>query len=385
MSLSVTQHLPQRESKTHIDSLSNSPHLYSDTDSCHQSSPETTHTPTMMSTLPQPTTDGAPALPVKSSLRASRLLDDIVLSKVAVEDQPLSAHSVHHELYLSSEEEVSSSAADFSDFDLDSDVEEPQKSAIRRGSHEDTARMVSVVFSGKPSVIDLPRRASSPSCSASETSSRPASRMSSRPPSSRLRRTSTIPLEMQNRASICSSASVPVLHPPRTSSIGPGRLEKMKPQFLSIDPFAINTEAEAREKEQEQTDNLKTPKTPTGVFKRTLSLVRKRSRPSLNTSYAAQSRDNLSLFTPTSMEQVQEDSPLDPQPRPPTASTPVLTKAPTYHEIMKNAKRRSSTAPLTPISPMSQEPASPMTPNSTRSRLRQGLAAAARRRSSIRT
>jgi hypothetical protein len=47
---------------------------------------------------------------------------------------------------------------------------------------------------------------------------------------------------------------------------------------------------------------------------------------------------------------------------------------------MKTAQRRTSTAPMSPMSPMS-EPASPMTPNSTRSRLRRGLEAAARRRS----
>lgn len=384
MSLPVTQLPSQREPKTYIESLSGSPRLYSsDADTCDQPKPDTTRTPTMTSTPPQITADGAPALPMKSSLRASRLLDDVVLTKMAVEGhQPLSAQTAPHDVYLSSEEDASSSAADFSDFELDSDIDEPQQSSDRRGSHEDTARLVSVVFAGKPSVIDLPRRSSSPSC-ASDTSSRPSSRVSSQPPTSRLRRTSTLPVE--NRASICSSSSAPLPHPPRTSSMGPGRLEKIKPQFLSIDPFAVNAEAEAREKEEEQNDTPKTPKTPTGVFKRTLSLVRKRSRPSLNTSYATQSRDNLSLFTPTHpMEQVQEDSPLEPLPRAPAASTPVLTKAPTYHEIMKNAKRRTSTAPLTPVSPMS-EPPSPMTTNSTRTRLRQGLAAAARRRSSIRT
>jgi hypothetical protein len=234
--------------------------------------------------------------------------------------------------------------------------------------------MVSVVYAGKPSVIDLPRRSVSPSL-ISETSSRPSSRMSTLSrPASCLRRTSTLPVTLpvlDRRMSFCTTSSGSVLHPPRTSSMGTGRLEKQKPDFLSIDPFATKAEPETKE---ESSERPKTPKSP-GVFKRTLSLVKKRSRPSLNTNFASQSRDNLSLYTPTlPMEQVQEESGTDSEDR---APKPILHKAPTYHEF---AQRRMSSAPMSPMSPMS-EPGSPMTPNSTRSRLRQGLAAAARRRS----
>jgi hypothetical protein len=198
--------------------------------------------------------------------------------------------------------------------------------------------------------------------------------VSSRPPSC-LRRTSTLPVTLpvlDRRMSFCTTSSGSVLHPPRTSSMGTGRLEKQRPDFLSIDPFAAKPEPETKE---ESTERPKTPKSP-GVFKRTLSLVKKRSRPSLNTHFASQSKDNLSLFTPTlPMEQVQEESGTDADDK---APRPILQKAPTYHEF---AQRRMSSAPMSPMSPMSSEPQSPMTPNSTRSRLRQGLAAAARRRS----
>ncbi|KAM5342501.1 hypothetical protein ACJ41O_013467 [Fusarium nematophilum] len=397
MSFAVTQRLPPREldapkldtsltqrgrkhsqTRPQIESLPVSPSIYSpsaDADDEKQSSPDSTPT-TMIPPQRQVSAEGAPALPAKSSLRASRVLDGLIINKLAAEDQsPFTTRGAPHDVYLSSEEDASSSADDFSDFEFESGSDESQQSSNRRGSAEDTARVVSVVFAGKPSMIHLPRRSLSPSCSSSDTSSRPSSRLSSssRPPS-RLRRTSTLPV-IDRRMSLCTTSSGSILHPPRTSSMTPGRLEKQRPDFLSIDPFASKNETEAKE---EHNERPKTPKTPTGMFKRTLSLVKKRSRPSLNTHFASQSRDNLTLFTTPSyhMEQVREESTTESEPK----RAPVLNKAPTYHEIVKSAQRRTSTAPISPMSPMS-EPASPMTPNSTRSRLRQGLAAAARRRS----
>ncbi|KAF4473092.1 hypothetical protein FALBO_40 [Fusarium albosuccineum] len=396
MSFAVTQSRPQREldapkldtrlaqrtsqhsqSRTQIESLSVEPPIYSPSADADESSPDTTPT-TMMPTPRKISAEGAPALPAKSSLRASRCLDGLLPHKLAPEGQaPFATQSAPHDVYLSSEEDASSSADDFSDFEFDSGSDESRSSSHRRGSREDTAKLVSVVYSGKPSMIHLPRRSFSPS-SSEASSSRPSSRLStlSRPPS-RLRRTSTLPV-LDRRMSLFTSSSGAILHPPRTSSMGTTRLEKQRPEFLSIDPFATKAEPESKD---DQNERPKTPKTPTGVFKRTLSLVKKRSRPSLNTHHASQSRDNLALFTPTlHMEQVREESTAESDSQQSSAPTPILNKAPTYHEIMRSAQRRSSTVPMSPMSPMS-EPASPMTPNSTRSRLRQGLAAAARRRS----
>ncbi|CAF3620041.1 unnamed protein product [Fusarium graminearum] len=384
MSLTVTQQLPQRELdapkldtslaqrhsqlRPQIESLSVEPPIYSPSADADESSRENTPT-TMVPTQRQ--LASAPALPAKSALRASRCLDGLLAHKLNTQGR--AAFSAPHDVYLSSEEDASSSADDFSDFETDSGSDESLASD-RRGSREDTAKMVSVVYAGKPSVIDLPRRSVSPSL-ISEASSRPSSRMSTLSrPASCLRRTSTLPVTLpvlDRRMSFCTTSSGSVMHPPRTSSMGTSRLEKQKPDFLSIDPFATKAEPETKE---ESSERPKTPKSP-GVFKRTLSLVKKRSRPSLNTNFASQSRDNLSLYTPSlHMEQVQEEPGTDSDDR---APKPILNKAPTYHEF---AQRRMSSAPMSPMSPMS-EPGSPMTPNSTRSRLRQGLAAAARRRS----
>ncbi|KPM34823.1 hypothetical protein AK830_g11748 [Neonectria ditissima] len=375
-----------------IDALPASPSLCSDDpDAEDDESPRNTleklsHNMTMPPQR-QSSAEQAPALPVKSSRRASRMLDNIIITqKMPLEDQqpPLTAQSAPHDIYLSSEEDASSSADDFSDFEFESSTEEAQKTSTRRGSQEDTARVVSVVFSGKPSIVNLPRRSMSPS--SSETSSRPPSR---------LRRTSTLPI-IDRRVSISSSPSAfsvnsSITHPPRTSSMLPSRrLQKEKPQFLSIDPFA------SKPVQDQNVPELKTPKTPTGMFKRTLSLVKKRSRPSLNThfntNHSTLSRDSLPSFMMPSyhMEQVQEESPA-PESKSAPVSAPASAPAPapvsrppvTYHEIVKLSKRRAQTAPMSPMSPMS-EPASPMTPNGTRQRLRNGFSSA-RRRSSIRT
>lgn len=339
------------EPEAHIESLPDTKlPLPSDTDSdshttdddmlSSQHSIDTTTTTTTSTTMEE-----VPALPQKSSLRASRLLD-LNIHKMVVEQPPFT-QTAPHDVYLSSEEDASSSAGDFSDFDFESGSEDAEQSMKRRESHEDTARVISVVFAGKPSLVDLPRRSMSPSSNGS----------SSRPPSS-LRRTSTDPV-LGRRLSVCSSSgSSGILHPPRTSSMGPRKLEKQRPQFLSIDPYAAKAHMEDNE-------TLKTPKTPTGMFKRTMSLVRKKSKPALHSAFLA-SRDNLSLITTTHhMEQVREmqEEPVIEEPQ--SAKEP-----PTYQEIIKAAKRRTHTPqPMSPMSPVTV-PASPATPNSTRNRLR---------------
>ncbi|KAH7166035.1 hypothetical protein EDB81DRAFT_781075 [Dactylonectria macrodidyma] len=358
-----------------IDSIPSSPSLYSDDDTDETPRNKLQHlSQNMMPPQRLSTAEQAPALPEKSARRASRMLDGIIIpQKMATEDQPppLTAQSIPHDVYLSSEEDASSSADDFSDFEFETSSDDSQQSSVRRGSQEDTARVVSVVFSGKPCIVNLPRRSISPS--SSETSSRPPSR---------LRRTSTLPI-IDRRVSISSSPSSSsvrssILHPPRTSSMLPShRVEKQKPLFLSIDPFATKAD---REDEHQNAGDMKTPKTPTGMFKRTLSLVKKRSRTSLNTNHSSLSRDNLTSFMMPSyhMEKVREEASA-PESKPAPAPRPLSSRGPvTYHEIVKSAQRRAQTTPMSPISPLS-EPATPMTPNGTRQRLRQGFNSARRR------
>ncbi|KAL5094301.1 hypothetical protein Trisim1_008396 [Trichoderma cf. simile WF8] len=282
----------------------------------------------------------APALPPRSALRASRLL--------ATMPQKLSGHrpvltpAAPHLLYLSSEEDVSSSADDFSDCDYSSDSEQAQETPEQTSTCQDIARKVSVVFSGKACIVQLSRRSISPSsstgCAANE-----------------LTRTSTEPILKHRKASTSSTSSAKGVsqHPPRSSSImSPISFEGGSPSFLNIDPFATKSEPEEPEPQLRKTAQM---------FKRTLSLVRKRSRPNLNQS-ASLSREALSIQT-LPMEQVGEDKEENHStPRNATSIPPSI-----YQDVM--ASRRASSYSATTLSPVS-DAASPLSPTK---RIRQGF------------
>ncbi|KAH6960029.1 hypothetical protein BKA56DRAFT_680278 [Ilyonectria sp. MPI-CAGE-AT-0026] len=217
-------------------------------------------------------------MPANSTLRASRMLD-VNIHMAAWKEQPPFTQTTPHDAYLFAGEDASASVDDFSGFDFD--LSNSQRSENRR-SHEDTARVVSVIFAGKPSIVDLPRRSTSPSSKGSN----------SRPPR-RLRRSSTEPVLTGRCTSICSSASSPIIHPHRTYSMGPRKLEKQRPQFLNIDPFAAKPELEQVQMVQEERatpnksmfpmspiSNPSSPVTPTGTLNRLrqgFSAARRRS------------------------------------------------------------------------------------------------------------
>ncbi|KAL7797657.1 hypothetical protein V8C37DRAFT_370271 [Trichoderma ceciliae] len=291
----------------------------------------------------------APALPPRSALRASRLL--------ATMPQKLSEHrlvltpAAPHLLYLSSEEDVSSSADDFSDCDYSSDCEHAQEAPEQPSTCQDIARVVSVVFSGKPCIVELSRRSISPSSSTDC-------------PVGELTRTSTEPILSSRKMSACSTSSASMAlqrpHPPRSSSMmSPISLDRSLHSFLNVDPFASKTEPEEPEQPEQPEPQLR--KTA-AMFKRTLSLVRKRSRPNLNPS-ASHSREALSIQT-CPMEKLGEEkeenhtsTPRNTTPKPPLA----------YPEMM--ASRRASSYSATILSPVS-DASSPLSPTK---RIRQGF------------
>jgi hypothetical protein len=259
------------------------------------------------------TTGDVPALPAKSALRASRLLASMPQKKTPSDDQPMLPHAAPHQVYLSSEEDASSSADDFSDFEdeIESEGEGSQKTSVRSITREDTARMVAVIFHGKPSIVTLsPRRSISPSSSDVHQESR-------------IPQTTTEPY-FQRPRSVSSTSSIitPFSRPPRSSSMM-AAFEKKRPHFLQIDPHA--------EIKKEQKETSKTPKTPTGMILRTLSLVKKRSKQNFHHSET--------LIKP--MEKVgeaeeeggsRESIYLEP-------GTPEPVK---YQDIMKSAQRNAS-------------------------------------------
>ncbi|KND93753.1 hypothetical protein TOPH_01662 [Tolypocladium ophioglossoides CBS 100239] len=284
----------------------------------------------------------APALPAKSALRASRLLASLQ-QKAASEERPILPHAAPHQVYLSSEEDASSSADDFSDFDeLDSDSEQSQQSSESRASHEVTARVVTVVFHGRPSIVELPRRAST---SGSTDARRPATG---------ILRTATEPILVRTR-SISSSSSPAFQHPPPSSSMLPSGFEKRRPVFLTIDPFATKAS------DHDEQDSARTPRTPTAMLRKTLSLVRKRSKPILNQT-ADHPRESFSMLL-ARMAQVGEET----EPDTPREVSPVNRVPASYHDIMRSAKRNAE-APTPRV-----EATSPLSTNAPKGRFRRGL------------
>lgn len=289
----------------------------------------------------------APALPPKSRLRASRLLETLKLSSIESATQSL---TTPHDMYLSSEEDASSSADDFSDYGFGSENESAgeasPKSPVRRRSHEVTARVVSVIFSGKPSIVNLPcrRRSMSPVSTAAS-------------PQSTLYGTSS-----SGSSTSESSSSVDSL-PLRKSNLTLRTYSGPQPTFLSTDPCQGNVYSfDGPQQERLDGTSSRAPKTPTAVFNRAFNLVTKRSRPMLRTSSMGVSRDsvlstgststlNLSLRTTTPSS--EQPDPLSYSPA--ESATPVSPA--TYGDVMRFARKNAST--LTKPQPQPQSATSP--------------------------
>ncbi len=286
-----------------------------------------------------------PALPERSALRTSKLLDSLKLNSIESARQSL---TTSHDVYLSSEEDASSIADDISDYDFESSSEsnsdESEQSSVRRKSREDTARAVSVIFIGKPCIVNL---------SGSRASSSDLSESSSR--------RSTVE---RRSVSLGSKPSEDPDHAPRnesTSPVGP----QNKPAFLNTDPFANRHYSIDTVGEQEDGIVPRTPKTPTAAvlqrFQKSLSLVRKRSRQNLR---AGASRDSFgSVFASTANLLSIDTSVATVEPRvlePQSAAFASPQSPATYTDFMKT-RRRSLTSHAIFSNGNATQPASPAT------------------------
>ncbi|KAK3308614.1 uncharacterized protein B0T15DRAFT_524813 [Chaetomium strumarium] len=313
--------------------------------------------------------DDAPELPPRSALRASKMLDNHGLELgVAVEAPELSQTPTPHDVYLSSEEDASSDAGDVSDFDYDSSVEDPT-SPTRRSSHEDMARVVSVVFAGKPSIVDLAATRKRPVSSSSQGTarSRASSASSGKPTASTLDSIQERPVTPASTTS--SQYSQPRPTPSRRSSLLSEILIKKKPPFLSIDPYANGSSyaldmPKALDSLEGENSSARTPRTPTALLKgvtRSFSLVRRRSRPNLsspltpvprldtaftsNPNRASVQLPALALlpeeqqqqFKAEGEQQQQHDQARKLEQQPRTPMTPI-----TYTDILKAVKRNAT-------------------------------------------
>ncbi|KAI1435985.1 hypothetical protein GGR50DRAFT_261796 [Xylaria sp. CBS 124048] len=308
-----------------------------------------------------------PAIPKRNTLRASHFLDSLRLNSIKSATKSLTAP---HTVYLSSEEDASSSSGEFSDNDYESSTEETPQLPPRRKSKEVTARAVSVMFVGKPSIVELAtaRRPMSPV-------RRPQSELITRPASSRAGMDAT-----RNH-----SAAV------RKTYLAPISDLKESPSFLSQDPFssspytrrqstmpALETNLMSHLNSQEQS-----PSTPTSTFQRlqkTINLARKRSRPNLKV-IAEKSASTSSLHLPTFnlSQESQASSRLE------FSSPSSMRSHATYNDMLR-ASPRSSTAPspITPLTPAHEQVSSPIAPTTTKRGLLSGLNMSRRRSMKIR-
>lgn len=279
-----------------------------------------------------------PALPERSALRASRLLDSLKLNSIESARQSL---TTSHDLYLSSEEDASSFGDDISDYDFESgsesSTEEPAaQSPTRRKSREDTARAVSVVFIGKPCIVNLSGSRGSSSPDLSDSSHR----------RSILQRRS---ISLGNGSgSGPGSATVSLERPShlkRQNSISSVASQKNKPAFLNTDPFAdrhysIDSTAE----QQEETAVPRTPRTPTAVlqrFSRSLNLSRKRSRQNLRAGVSRETFATMGPASPSTTSLIIDTNvaPANSQVFEPQSAATVPTQSPaTYTDIMRSRR-----------------------------------------------
>ncbi|KAI0833037.1 hypothetical protein F5Y06DRAFT_280679 [Hypoxylon sp. FL0890] len=264
-----------------------------------------------------------PRLPEKSALRASRFLDNLKRNSIGsiISDLP--------DVYLSSEEDASSSADDFSDYDASSD--DSESSPVRRKSREESARAVSVIFVGRPCVVDLAsgRRSVSP-----------------------IRRPRTMTFSTSIQTDLFEDRPS---HPPRKSSlVSTTDLPKDSPSFLNQDPFASNN----YKLEKGATPAGASPRVKSAAFHRfqkSLSLVRKRSRPNLKDaasrdsfawSSVSNSTTDLSLSANTSHTS-EEEPKQSRQPRPSSITTTPPQTPVTYNDIITSSRRNSLPRVLT--------------------------------------
>ncbi|KAK7954958.1 hypothetical protein PG996_015765 [Apiospora saccharicola] len=297
-----------------------------------------------------------PQLPRKSSRRASRLLlSDL---KINTTDPNQTHINTPHDVYLSSEEDASSSAGDFSDYDYDSSSEASQGSPVARASHEDTARVVSVIFSGKPCIVNLTKRAGSP---ASDTSSRPQSSLHADHFDDLVRRPS--PFASRN-SSFYSVASAPrsksdsTTFTRRSSLYSTDSASRRTPSFLSVDPFA-NKDYSLGGKDVSETSAPRTPRTPTAVFNRvqqSLGLHRRRSRPMLHETNNKATSSRESFFSLRTSSSLNLTTNVSPESRPSVSDMTETVVSPQtsprrYSSAWKKIAPSGNSQPMSPLSP----------------------------------
>lgn len=237
-----------------------------------------------------------PAIPPRSSLRASRLLESFMIELEAPEEATAgdessrqSVESDPHASYLSSEEEASESADDYDESIVELDGNRPTSRASSQDSQEDTARMVSFMFVGKPQLVDVshsrPNSLKRRSTDCSDKSRRRPSPLRLTSNDSR----SSTPSSVRSETYPASTAHLIRQHT-NPATLNSSLNLSSRHAFLQSDPFPTLSPQEVQVPPSVDTR----PKTPTAIASaawkkgvtRTLSLAkRKPSIPKLSLAY----------------------------------------------------------------------------------------------------
>jgi hypothetical protein len=302
-----------------------------------------------------------PAIPPRSELRASRIFENLTIELEALEKAQLEeklknqpVESDPYKSYLSSEEEGSESADEFDESIVELDSDRPPSSrASSRCSHEDTARMVSFMFVGKPQLVEVASHDRPASLKRRSTDMSVESRESRRRPSP-LRLIPTITgssILSTRKSSLASSKSLPLRQYTYPAAAASTLSVASKNSFLQSDPFPTPNPNEV-EKVSSSSDAF--PKTPTAInaawkgsilgVTRTLNKAAKKrpSMPKLSLACTSASPRQPSgtptTATPNTATPISASSPM---PRPSQDQGPV-----NYRDIMRNVIREPP-----PVSP----------------------------------
>jgi hypothetical protein len=238
-----------------------------------------------------------PALPVKSAQRVSRFLDiqTLEIKKADAESNPVILSTAPHDLYLSSEEDASSSADDFSDCGSLSDSETSQKSPkspLRHAAQEFTAREITVIFKGKPNMVNLGRQM--PTAPPPKSSARPGVE------APRLRRTPTdsaLPRQAALNAQAAAKQARYSMYVAQHDTDAPTSSHR----FLDMDPFPTAPETRRR-------DSLQSSRTASQDSLRRSATTRSRSKSASRDSVRSSSPSTRSLRSVSSLAFGEEKS-----------------------------------------------------------------------------
>ncbi|KAK8041274.1 hypothetical protein PG994_014281 [Apiospora phragmitis] len=293
-----------------------------------------------------------PQLPRKSSRRASRLL--LSDFKINTADPNQTLINTPHDVYLSSEEDASSSAGDFSDYDYDSSSEASQVSPVgadkpRRHGTRGVGRLL---WEAVHSELD---RSQEGRISGIRYKQQAANKPVGSTPYT-LHYFQEQQLLLSGLGPRSRSGSTTFTR--RSSLYSTDSASRRTLSFLSIDPFASKDYSLER-KDTSETNAPRTPRTPTAMFNRvqqSLGLHRRRSRPMLHETNSKATSSRESFFSLRTSSTLGLNTNVSPErqsvsDKSEAIVSPQNTSPRRYSTAWKKIAPSGNSQPMSPLSP----------------------------------